>query len=64
MISLLRIGTNIRIGNLYPVRTDTSIGAMLSRIIYIINELTEDFEGTLSDIQFEKYWNETGQVNY
>ncbi|XP_052084059.1 uncharacterized protein LOC127721351 [Mytilus californianus] len=63
MINLLRtLAPNITIGDLYPVRTDTSIDAMLSRIKYRRNEAIQSFEGKLSQKQFEKYWNESGQA--
>lgn len=65
MINLLRtLVQNIKVGDLYPVRTDISIGAMLSRILYIRNEATQSFEGGFTDTQFKQYWYDSGQVNH
>lgn len=64
MIYLLCTLANFEIGNLYPVESDTKISAMLSRIKFIRNEATQSFEGELSEDQFDKYWDDIGQVRY
>lgn len=64
MIYLLRILANIEIGDLYPVQSDTKIGAMLSRIKYIGTDITQNLEGKLSENVFIQYWDDIGQVRY
>ncbi|CAC5365748.1 unnamed protein product [Mytilus coruscus] len=62
MIYLLRIIANINVGDLYPVPSDTSIGAMLSRIKFIRNEVTQSLEGKIPENQFNQYWDDIGQA--
>ncbi|CAC5408763.1 unnamed protein product [Mytilus coruscus] len=62
MIYLLCTIANLSVGNLYPVRSDTSISAMLCRIKYIRNEVTQRFERQLSEDQFNQYWDDIGQA--
>ncbi|XP_063438791.1 uncharacterized protein LOC134719760 [Mytilus trossulus] len=62
MTYLLHIIANIDVSDLYPVHTDTSIGAMLSRIKFIRNDVTQSLEGYLTKDQFSKYWDDIGQV--
>ncbi|CAG2195655.1 unnamed protein product [Mytilus edulis] len=64
MIYLLRIIANISVGDLYPVPSDTGISAMLSRIKFIRNELTQSHEGNISDDQFNQYWDDIGQIDF
>ncbi|CAC5389978.1 unnamed protein product [Mytilus coruscus] len=62
MIYLLRIIANINAGDLYPVQSDTSIGAMLSKIKFIRNEATQSLEGNILEDQFNQYWDDIGQA--
>lgn len=62
MLFVLHTMTNIKVGDFYPVQSDTSIGAMLSKIKYIRNETTQSFDGLLSQERFNQYWDAVGQV--
>ncbi|CAC5424761.1 unnamed protein product [Mytilus coruscus] len=62
MIDLLGTLANIEFGDLYPVQSDKSINAMLSRIKFIRNEATQSFNGKLSEEQFNKYWDDIAQI--
>lgn len=65
MILLLRTLANLKVGDIYyPVQADTSVGAMLSRIKFVRNAATQKLDGKISKNQFNKYWNDIGQVNY
>ncbi|CAG2211266.1 unnamed protein product [Mytilus edulis] len=62
MLNLLDALANMEIGDLYPIQSDKSISAMLSRIKFIRNEATQSFEGKLSKDQFNKYWDDIAQT--
>lgn len=64
MVYLLSDLAKISVGDLYPVQSDLSIGAMLSRIKFIRNEATQSYEGKLSEEKFNQYWDDIGQVKY
>lgn len=53
----------MEVGDLYPVETDMSKDAMLSRIKFIRNEATQSIEGKLLEDKFNQYWDDIGQVN-
>lgn len=55
---------NIKVCDLYPISTDTSTSAMLSRIRYIKNETTQNLNGKLTEDQYNQYWDDIGQVRY
>lgn len=62
MINLLGTLANIHVGDFYPIQSDKSISAMLSRIKFIRHEAAQSFEGKLSKDQFNKYWDDIAQV--
>lgn len=62
MIYLLQPLASIKVGNLDPVYPYTSIETMLSRIKYVMNEISKSFEGKLPNDQFNQYWDYIGQV--
>lgn len=62
MIVLLNTLANIKVCDSYPLPTDTSTGAMLSRIKYIRNETTQNVNGKLTEDQFNQYWDDIRQV--
>ncbi|CAC5378623.1 unnamed protein product [Mytilus coruscus] len=62
MIYILRTLEIIKVGEVYPFPFDTSKSAMLSRITYIRNETIQNFDGKLSDDQFNQYWDDIGQA--
>ncbi|CAC5403771.1 unnamed protein product [Mytilus coruscus] len=62
MIYLLIALANLEVGDLYPVHADTSICAMLSRIKYIRNEVTQSLNGKLPRHLFKQYWDDIGQA--
>ncbi|CAG2211280.1 unnamed protein product [Mytilus edulis] len=62
MIYLLKTITTIKLGDLYPTEVDTSIGAMLSRIKFIRNEITQNLHEKLPVDLFNKYWDDMGQA--
>ncbi|CAC5417520.1 unnamed protein product [Mytilus coruscus] len=62
MIYLLHTLANIKVCDSYPLPTDTSTSAMLSRIKYIRNETTQNLNGKLTEDQFNQYWDDIGQV--
>ncbi|XP_076081132.1 uncharacterized protein LOC143052043 [Mytilus galloprovincialis] len=62
MVYLLSDLAKISVGDLYPVQSDLSIGAMLSRIKFIRNEATQSYEGKLSEEKFNQYWDDIGQA--
>lgn len=64
MIYFLQTLANIKVSDLYPIPTDTSTSAMLSRIKYIRNETTQNLYGKLTEEQFNQYWDDIGQVRY
>lgn len=64
MINLLSTIATFKIGDLYPVQLDTSIGAMLTKIKYIRNDANQSIVGKLQESQFTHYWDEIGQVKY
>lgn len=62
MIHLLGMLANYEFGDLYPVQSDERISAMLSRIKYIRNEVTQNYEGKLSEDMFNRYLDDITQV--
>lgn len=64
MLHLLCTLANIEVSDLYPVKSDKRISAMLSRIKYIRNEVTQLYEGRLSENHFNIYWDDIAQVRY
>ncbi|VDH93034.1 Hypothetical predicted protein, partial [Mytilus galloprovincialis] len=62
LILLLSTLANITVSDLYPVYSDTSISAMLSRIQFISNETLRNLKGQLSVYMFNKYWDDIGQA--
>ncbi|CAC5410004.1 unnamed protein product [Mytilus coruscus] len=62
MTYLMSTLTNIDVGDLYPVESDTRVGAMLSRIKFITNETTQNLEGKLSEDLFNQHWDDIGQA--
>ncbi|VDI62314.1 Hypothetical predicted protein [Mytilus galloprovincialis] len=62
MIYFLQTLANIKVSDLYPIPTDTSTSAMLSRIKYIRNETTQNLYGKLTEEQFNQYWDDIGQA--
>lgn len=64
MIYLLKTITKVDVGDLYPMQVDISTGAMLSKIKFITNETTQSIAGELSENQFNKFWDDIGQVKF
>lgn len=64
MIYLLKTITKVDVGDLYPLEVDISTSAMLSRIKFIRNETTQSIEGELSENQYNKFWDDIGQVKF
>ncbi|CAC5403770.1 unnamed protein product [Mytilus coruscus] len=62
MIYLLKTITKVDVGDLYPLKVDISTSAMLSRIKFIRNETTQSIEGKLSEVQYNKFWDDIGQA--
>lgn len=62
MIYLLHTLANIKVCDLYPLPTDTSTSAMLSRINNIRNETTQNVNWKLTEDQFNQYWNDIRQA--
>ncbi|CAC5359911.1 unnamed protein product [Mytilus coruscus] len=62
LIYLLRTLANFEVGDLYPVQCDKRVSAMLSRIKFIRNEITQSFEGKVSEDQFNQYWDDIVQA--
>jgi hypothetical protein len=57
MIVLIRHLTPIPISDVIPHSTDVSEGADLSRIKYYRNQVAHNDSGTLTDIQYQEWWN-------
>lgn len=64
LIYLLRTLAKIEIGDVYPVPCDKKVSAMLSRIKFIRNEITQSFEGKLSEDRFIQCWDDIVQVKF
>ncbi|CAC5408778.1 unnamed protein product [Mytilus coruscus] len=64
MTYLLSTLAHIEVGDVYPVYSNTSIHAMLSRIQLISNETLRNFEGKLSGYKFNKNWDCIGQTDF
>ncbi|CAC5359909.1 unnamed protein product [Mytilus coruscus] len=62
MLYVLHTITHIKVGDHYPVQSDTTISAMLSKIKYIRNETTQSVDGLLSKERFNQYWDDVGQA--
>ena len=62
MIVLIRKLTPIRISDVVPHSSDVTEGADLSRLKYYRNQVAHNDSGTLTDTQFQKWWNDITQV--
>lgn len=62
MICLIRNLTEITVGDVLPVASDTSEGADLYRLKYYRNMIVHRWDGTLSDKKFEECWSDISQV--
>ena len=62
MIVLIRNLTPIRISDVVPHSSDVSVGADLSRLKYYRNQVAHNDSGTLTDRQFQEWWNDIAQV--
>ena len=62
MIVLIRNLTPIRISDVVPHSSDVTEGADLSRLKYYRNQVAHTNSGTLTDRQFQEWWNDINQV--
>jgi hypothetical protein len=62
MLVLIRNLTPIPISDVIPYSSDVSEGADLSRIKYYRNQLAHNDSGTLTDTQYQEWWNDITQV--
>ncbi|CAG2211251.1 unnamed protein product [Mytilus edulis] len=62
MTYLLSTLANIDVGDLYPVYSDITIRAMLSRIQFRSKETLRNFDGKLSEYTFNENWDCIGQA--
>jgi hypothetical protein len=62
MIVLIRNLTPIPISDVIPHSSDVSQGADLSRIKYYRNQVAHNDSGTLTDRQYQEWWNDITQV--
>ncbi|CAG2230345.1 unnamed protein product [Mytilus edulis] len=62
MICLIRNLTEISVGDVLPVASDTSEGADLYRLKHYRNMIVHHWDGTLSDKKFEECWTDISQA--
>ena len=62
MIALIRNLTRIRISDGVPLSSDVTVGADLSRLKYHRNQVAHNYSATLTDRQFQEWWNDITQV--
>ena len=62
MIVLIRNLTDIEISDKVPHSSNVTEGADLSRLKYYRNQVTHSDSGTLTDSQFQEWWNNITQV--
>lgn len=64
MLYLLQTLANTNICKLYPCQNDQRKEAMLSRIRFIRNEVTQNVDDIIKDEKYNQYWDDIGQVGY
>lgn len=64
MMYLLNTLADIDVGDLYAVKSDKRVSAMLSRIKYIRKKVIQSSDGKLSKDHFNTYWDDIGEVRY
>lgn len=64
MIHLLTTIASVNFGDLYPVKTDTRISAMLTKIKYIRNKLIQSIYQQHSDEHYNKFLDDLQEVRY